>query len=52
MRETRYWMRNSFDRAFVTVQYTDKTTETEKEVTEKFTVDVIDGIWKVRLPSF
>lgn len=41
-----------FDRAFVTVQYTDKTTETEKEVTEKLTVDVIDGIWKVRLPSF
>lgn len=41
-----------YDKAFVTVQYTDKTNETAKEVTETLTVDLIDGIWKVRLPSF
>lgn len=40
------------DKAFVTVQYTDKTTETPKEVTEVLTVDETEGIWKVRLPSF
>jgi len=41
-----------FDKAFVTVQYTDKTSGAEKEVTEMLTVDVVDGIWKVRLPVF
>jgi hypothetical protein len=40
------------DKAFVTVQYIDKTAETEKETIEMLTVDVVDGVWKVRLPSF
>lgn len=40
------------DKAFVTVHYTDKTTDTLREVTEMLTVDMVDGVWKVRLPSF
>jgi hypothetical protein len=40
------------DKAFVTVHYTDKTTDTLREVTETLTVDMVDGVWKVRLPSF
>jgi len=40
------------DKAFVTVHYTDKTYDMPKEVTETITVDLTDGIWKVRLPSF
>jgi spore germination protein GerM len=39
-------------KAFVTVKYTEKVTGTPKEVTETLTVDELDGIWKVRLPSF
>lgn len=39
-----------FDKAFVTVQYTDRTSDLLKEVTEVLTVDRVDGIWKVRLP--
>ncbi|HHY82650.1 MAG TPA: GerMN domain-containing protein [Clostridiales bacterium] len=39
------------NKAFVTVQYTDKTSEPAKEVNEVLTVDYIDGIWKLRLPS-
>jgi germination protein M len=41
-----------FDKAFVTVQYTDKTAASPKEVTDVLTVDEIEGIWKVRLPAF
>jgi hypothetical protein len=40
------------DKAFVTVHYTDKTTDALREVTETLTVDMVDGVWKVRLPSF
>lgn len=40
------------DKAFVTVQYTDKTTDTLREVTEMLTVDMVDGVWKMRLPTF
>lgn len=39
------------DKAFVTIQYTDKTTDPPKEVTEVLTVDETEGIWKVRLPA-
>ena len=40
------------NKAFVTVQYTVKTEEPVKVVTDVFTLDEIDGIWKLRLPAF
>jgi hypothetical protein len=40
------------NKAFVTVKYTDHTTDALKEVTEVLTLDYIDGIWKLRLPAF
>lgn len=40
------------NKAFVTVQYTDKTVEPQKVVTEVLTLDNTDGMWKLRLPTF
>ncbi|MDD4680512.1 MAG: GerMN domain-containing protein [Clostridia bacterium] len=39
------------EKAFVTVQYTDKTVEPQKVVMEVLTLDYVDGIWKLRLPE-
>ena len=40
------------NKAFVTVHYTDKTSGSAREVNEVLTVDYVDGLWKMRLPSF
>ncbi|HZK35189.1 MAG TPA: hypothetical protein VFD33_07755, partial [Bacillota bacterium] len=39
------------DKAFVTVNYISKT-EDNKRTREVLIVDLVDGIWKVRLPQF
>lgn len=39
------------DKAFVTVNYISKT-EDDRQTREVLIVDLVDGIWKVRLPGF
>ena len=39
------------EKAFVTAQFIDKTVEPQKQVTEVLTLDRVDGMWKLRLPS-